>query len=382
VETDILDEIFIESKNRDRKTLISNMKVPAHIKKYIKSTELFIQYEEDITDKESILNIPLMSQILPLAWLTDTNVRINSLDKRFHDSMYMLRDELNKIFHLKRFKTEIIVDNLVENRVDAQGTALLFSGGVDSTYSLLTNLNKKPSLVMVWGIDMHVYPKYANHWNELRSLYTLLADNLGFDFSMVKTNACMILDNRRVDHYYHEELCSGTVGMKLTHTLRFLPLVAPLSIGRFNECLVAASIYPSFPFSIWSIGTIPSTDEKIVWANVTTRHSGFISRLEKVKMISDHIKSHKLTLKVCLRPELNCCKCSKCYRTIISLLLYGVDPNTCGFKVTEKTFDEMRKFYEKDIFNLIEVFHFLRPMQELVNEENTSVIAGSARFLK
>jgi len=334
------------------------------------------------TDNESILHIPLMSLILPLAWLSDTNIRVESLDKKYYESMYLLREEMNKVYPYKRFKTEIIVDNLVENKVNAHGSGLLFSGGVDSMYSLISNLENKPSLIMIWGIDTHVYPDHADHWNELNSIYSLMAKRMGLDFSMVKTNVSEIFDYRRIDHRYHKALCSGSFGVKLTHTLRFLPLVAPLSIGRFNKCHVAASIYPSFPFDKWTIGTIPSTDEKIVWADLETKHDGFIPRIEKVKVISDYLNNHELVLKVCLRPRVNCSKCSKCYRTIISLLLYGIDPNTCGFKVTEKTFMDMKKHFTKSTFNEVFVPHFLQPMQARVGEESESIIPGSGEFLQ
>jgi hypothetical protein len=377
-----MDEIKLKSENIDGKSVKSIVNAPVRIRKYIKSSELFLQYDKEITSNESILNIPLLSIVLPLAWLTDTNIRVETLDKRYHESMYLLKEEMNKIFPYKRFKTEIIVENLVENSVEANGTALLFSGGVDSMYSLLTNLEKKPSLVMIWGTDTHIYPEHAKHWNELELIYTSMANIMDLNFFMVRTNACKILDDRRIDHDYHEVLCSGWIRMKLLHSLELIPLVAPLSCGRFNECLLAGTIYPSFPFDIWSIGTIPSTDEKIVWADVSTKHDGFIPRMDKVKAISEYMKKNDITLKVCTKPEFNCSRCSKCYRTIISLLLYRVDPNTCGFKVTEKTFEEMRRYYEKTTFNVIEVSQFLQPMQALVFEKNESIIPGSAEFLE
>jgi len=380
--SDELKDIIIKSKKLDRQTLISNIKAPTHILKYLKSSELIVHYPKEIMDNESILNIPLISLILPLAWLSDTNIRVESLDKRFYESMIMLKNEMNKIYPYKQFTTKIIVDNLVENSVEDDGTALCFSGGVDSMYSLITNLEKKPSLVMVWGVDRHIYPEHMDHWNELESIYTSMAQKMGLDFNLVKTNACNILDDERIDHDYHEALCSGMFRMKLIHSLIIIPLLAPLSIGRFNECLFAASIYPSFPFKLWPIGTIPSTDEKIVWADLETKHDGYIPRIEKVKTISEYVKNHDITLKVCVYPEVNCAKCSKCYRTIISLLLYGVDPNTCGFKVTEKTFDAMKKHYTKSTHNAIFVPHFLQPMQAYLGEENESVITGSAEFLQ
>jgi hypothetical protein len=196
----VLDEIVVESKRVNKDTIKSSLKVPDRIKKYVKTQELLVIYEEEITDKESILNIPLVSNVLPLAWLTDCDIRVDSLDKRYCESMYDLKEEINKIFPLKQYKTNINVGRLVENYSEAKGTGLLFSGGVDSTYSLITNWSKKPHLLMVWGIDMHPYPEYADHWNELKSIYSEFAQRNGLMFNMIKTNASQIMNYPRIEH--------------------------------------------------------------------------------------------------------------------------------------------------------------------------------------
>lgn len=37
----------------------------------------------------------------------------------------------------------------------------------------------------------------------------------------------------------------------------------------------------------------------------------------------------------------------KCFRTTVTLILAGIDPNTCGLKVDESTFQRMRSYLEK-----------------------------------
>jgi hypothetical protein len=120
-----------------------------------------------------------------------------------------------------------------------------------------------------------------------------------------------------------------------------------LSTNRFNEILFAASLWPTYPYEKHSLTTLPHTDEKIVWADITTEHSGFIHRIDKFPAIVEFIKDHKIILKVCPKPYLNCCQCEKCYSTIMTLILHGIDPNDCGFSVSEETFKDMRRFFEK-----------------------------------
>ena len=200
--------------------------------------------------------------------------------------MILLKDEINIIYPLKKFKTEIIVDDLVENGVEAEGTGLLFSGGVDSTYSLISNWSKKPHLIMIWGIDMHPYPEHAEHWNKLESIYSEFSVRNNLEFSLIKTNASQILNYNRIEHDYHKILHSNRLRLNHQHSLIVIPHVAPLSINRFNEVLFAASDHPNIPIYLESQVSFPRTDEKIVWADLVTTHDGFIPRIDKLKIYS------------------------------------------------------------------------------------------------
>jgi hypothetical protein len=342
-----LNEIVIESKRVDKYNVKSSIQVPNRIKKYVKTSSLFLKYDKQITDNKSILNIPMVSIVLPLAWLTDTDIRVDELDKRYSESMTLLREEINKIFPAKKYKANIYAEEIKENKIGSQGTGLIFSGGVDSTYSMITNLEKHPHLIMVWGIDMYPYPEYRHLWEGLEAIYSSFAERNRLEFSMIRTNASQILDEWRINHDFHEELHSGRVRLRHQHSLILIPFAAPLSIGRFNELLFAASHFPGFHFKEKSVTTMHQTDEKIVWADLYTKHDGFIRRTDKLEHITDFVKKDKVTLNVCIKPELNCCRCDKCYRTIMSLTLLGVDPNDYGFKVNEKTYTQMREHYEK-----------------------------------
>jgi hypothetical protein len=378
----ILDEIFVESKRVNKNTVKSTLQVPDRIKKYIKTHELFVTYDKEITDKESILNIPLVSNVLPLAWLTDSDIRVDSLDKRYRESMYALKEEINKIFPVKQYKTNINAGRIVENKVEAEGTGLLFSGGVDSTYSLISNWSKKPHLIMVWGIDMHPYPEYAEHWNQLESIYSEFAQRNGLTFNMIKTNASQIMNYPRIDHDFHRALQSSRLRLRHQHSLIVIPLVAPFSLNRFDELLFAASYYPRAHTVIKRSGvTIPKADERIVWADLETKHDGFIPRIDKLHIISDFINKQDIVLKPCQRPELNCGYCFECQRTIMYFALQGIDPNRLGFKVNEDTFENMKRFYESRTFSERSRAYF-EPIKRMIPEKIDTVFEGSKSFFE
>jgi hypothetical protein len=375
-----LDEIFVESKRLGKDTVQSYLTVPDRIKKYIKTYELFVIYDGEIPDNESILNIPLVSNVLPLAWISDCDIRVDSMDKRYRESMYALKEEMNKIFPLKPYKTEINAGEIVDNKIGAEGTALLFSGGVDSTYSLISNWDKKPHLLMVWGLDMHPYPEFADHWNELKSIYSVFAQRNGLEFSMAKTNTSQIMNYTRIEHDFHRELHSSRLRLRHQYSLFPISMAAPFSMNRYNELLFAATYHPEFKIYQKSNISFPRTDEKIVWADLGTKHDGFVSRLDKMHKISDFIKTQDVVLKPCNRPYLNCCNCPDCCKTLVYLGLHGIDPSRLGFRIKENTFDNLRKFYDKRSMSESNIKTYFESLRRMIPEKIDQVFEGSRPF--
>lgn len=296
--------------------------------------------------------------------------------------MYQLKDLMNKIYPLKPYKTEIFVDDLVENSVEAKGTGLLFSGGVDSTYSLFSNWEKKPHLIMIWGIDMHPYPDYAEHWSDLESMYGGFAEKNGLEFSIIKTNASQILNYSRIEHDYHTETHNGRFRLRHQHSLISIPLVAPFSFNKFDELLFAAGTFPTSDMFRRSSTTIPSVDEKIVWADLVTKHDGFIPRLDKLQALTEFAETQDIFLKVCQKPKLNCCAENKCYKTLMFFALKGIDPKKFGFEVKEHTFDDMRKYYDTAQRKLWNVDDYFAPIQKMIPDNIDHVIEGSRPFFE
>ena len=359
------------------------------LEKYLNDSELFIEYDTDVVNDPSILNIPLTATILPLAWLTGSDVIVGALDKTFKHSMDKLQKLFKEMFPLAKFTTEIKAKELVDNKIKVfdpeRRTGLLFSGGVDSTYSLIKNLEKKPRLIMHWGVDNFLYPDRNDHWEKTISTYKEFAEKNNLAFNLVKTNISQILDDRRIEHRFHGELYDGKLRFALQHSLVLLPLVAPLSMNKFDALIIAASDTPQWDYVIRPRAAKPSTDELIIWGDLKVEHHGYISRNEKIKTIADYQRDNDLILRVCLRSTLtdgnfNDSTCEKCLRTIASLALMGVDPNSCGFKVDESTFNLMRSFWVNRKTSLLAPVW--RELQALIPNEIDNDFNGSKNFFE
>ena len=161
-----------------------------------------------------------------------------------------------------------------------------------------------------------------------------------------------------------------------------IPIVAPLSIGRIDKLIMAASFSQDYDFTFRPRAAVPKTDEKIVWADLNVKHDGQLNRVEKIRTLVDSLRSD-LTLRVCLRSklvngELNDSTCEKCLRTIGLLVLSGLDPNKCGFHVDESTFNGMRSYWEKNKTSRLSTGW--RDIQRLVPDKIDHDFYGSRDF--
>ena len=384
-----MGQITIGKPFLEERVLKSTVTVSNDIRKYIKNSDFFIEYNDEIKANESILNIPLTATILPLAWLTGSNVYVGNLDKRFKESMDLLQKTFAETYPLGRFTTEIKADKLTDNKTNPanpeNNTGILFSGGVDSTYSLYKNIHLNPKLIMLWGIDDFSYPEKSEYWTKVISIYKNWANKHNLEYHIVKTNNSQILDDRRIEHKYNKIIYDGRLRPALQHSLVLLPTAAPLSIGRFNRFIIAASGTPESHNFMKPRAARPWFDEKIVWADLNVINHGSLSRNKKIQEMKEFILNEGVTFKVCVMSKpiddyINDSSCEKCYRTIISLVISGIDPNLCGFKVDETTFLKMKNFWLKR--KSTRMSNTWTELQELIPEEIEHDFYGSKAFFE
>ena len=110
--------IVINDPELDRGRLTSTVTVPKKIKKYFKSLEMFAIYDTDITAEKSILNIPMLATVLPLAWLTGSDIFVEELDRTFRTSIEEIKRECMKLYPKVPFTTKINTETLVEKLGD------------------------------------------------------------------------------------------------------------------------------------------------------------------------------------------------------------------------------------------------------------------------
>ncbi len=187
-----------------------------------------------------------------------------------------------------------------------RGTACFFSGGLDSFYSVLTNLERLDALIFIHGFDAQLDD--AETLGRVAPLVRKAAAGLGLPLVEVETDVKKVakLYCRWGDQYHGALLAS----------------VAHVVSNRFERVLVPASA-PAIRLHPW--GSHPELDP--LWSSelVELSHDGAVTRAEKIAVVKDSQVALD-NLRVCFKKDtgrLNCGECEKCLRTMVGLRIVG-----------------------------------------------------------
>jgi hypothetical protein len=135
-----------------------------------------------------------------------------------------------------------------------------------------------------------------------------------------------------------------------------------LTENEIGTILMGSSERPQDVKYPW--GSTSLVDNKLNWADIKITHDCTeLTRQEKIKYIlKKYIKSKEIYpfLRVCNSitqtslNDLNCNRCEKCLRTITGLILEDIDPNKCGFKIDNGTFEYVKNCFINGTLELVE----------------------------
>ena len=316
------------------------------ISKYFNTKELFfVSYNLDVSKTpNSIAIIPLLANLMPIAWFGGFDVCVEELDETFFGSLEKIKIEFQKLFvELKGVESNLKVKSIINNTNYETNAAMLFSGGVDAYATYFRHRKENLDLITIHGADIEIND--MKQWDSVVSLNEnerLLTNNKNH----------YIKSNLRTFYTYKVEFLLKERGWwgKVQHGLALNCLLAPLStIYNYSKIYIASSYTDNIKIS-W--GSTPEIDNLIKWSSVFVIHDGYeLKRQEKVNLIIDSAKKldEKIKLRVCyseLNKEVNCSKCEKCFRTIFGIILSNDNPNKYGFNVDESVYDSTLNMLE------------------------------------
>lgn len=304
------------------------------LQQYFKQTLFWYEMKGvgDVPDDVAI--IPFVCDVLPVVWLTNSHLRVDTIDKTFYECINEIKVGYIAMYPMLDFKGSIVYNNLKENYYDARSSVVMFSGGIDAICTTIRHIEERPYLLSVWGsADFPISDTegWSRQWNNLK----FNSELLGLECHYIKSNFCEFMNlwpnlqnliKKTDESWWHGFL----------HGIGILSHSVPFAYIHHCKIVYMASSYheTDCPFTCASDPTI---DSKMKFASTDCFHDAFeISRQDKVAVIVKYAKEQNVKFKihVCLRQNQsnnNCCKCEKCYRTILELLAEGADPHDFGF---------------------------------------------------
>lgn len=359
-----MNEITLETIKLETNKIEIQFSVSDGIQKYFAEDIFCAEYFLDnqmynLNDvPESILVIPLLCNLLPVAWLTDSTIIVQALDKSFYDSIEEFKQGYINMYPDCVFKGNVIVDSICDNTevIDIDKSAAFFSAGVDAYCTLAKHIKEKPDLLTIWGSDI----PYDNQdgWRVLHDVIQIEAEKINLPLIVIKSNFRKILNEIVLSEDFGEGLHDGW-WHGAQHGIGLIGHAAPICYARKIKNLYIAASYCKEAYH--TCASDPTIDNYVKFGITQTTHDCFISRQDKIKIIVDeHKKGLPVELHVCWKNTtgVNCCTCEKCCRTIMGIFAEGEHPENYGFPSDEKIYLNCAKLCKK----ILEYDDIVRPL--------------------
>ena len=326
------------------------------LSKFFTTNEMFVRYDSDVSSlPESILAIPFVGSLIGLTWLTNSIMWVTDIDETFYSAVRNLKLAYQELYPHYKFGGRFVAAKITKNQIsdDNQSSAvLLFSGGVDAQTSFVRNLDKNPMLCNIQGWyhntdetnsvadnDKHDIADFANRHN---CKCALIDSNFA---TIVNVNAFQReIGTKLKDSWWHG----------IQHSMAFISLSIPIAFTNGYHQIIIASSFTIGDSRVCA--SYPTTDNEFKFADKGyTTHDGFeLTRQDKIKVLVEHQKRINKTypIRVCSFNDHNCCKCEKCFRTVLAIIAEGGNPELFDFH-----FDKpIAQFYKQYIKQNIALF--------------------------
>jgi hypothetical protein len=352
--------IELESAEAHRNTLLIRISYHELLDPFLTSGLFYARYDFTIEEiPPSMLSIPLLGFLAPLAWLTGAEIRAEEIDEDYLNSLPVVAEEFRKMYPHIPFSGAIRANPVhTPSQWDREKYCVLYSGGVDSTCSLIRNIGKKPSTLTIRGApDLPLQDD--RYWARVQERTQRFVKDLGAESHFVETNALGMVNQQAIRDHFRSQLRIGW-WEGLAFGLFFLSMSAPYTYRERIGNVIIGSSNTAKTQVPW--GSSPMTDEKVRWGDVKVIHDSYdLEKGDKIRQILvPYAKEHggAIPLRVCIGrrsimsegDQINCGQCPKCMVVELSLILAGADAGDFGFNISPGTLAGLRQNLEEGEF--------------------------------
>lgn len=317
------------------------------LNRFFSGKPFIIEYPVPVEDiPDSVAAIPFVSSVLPLIWLTGGTMEIESLDQTFYSCLPKLKQGYERMYPELDFSGTVSVKNVVVNPTEAkkEKSAVFFSGGLDSVFTLIEHLDENPDLICIWGSDI-AYDNEAG-WKSVHDAVLGYANQFHLTDIPIRSAFRAFDLEWEIDAVYQKKFgVNWWYGFK--HGIALLGHAAPYAyLHNIGKIYIASSNSPAE--GKVQCASDPSLDNCVQFCNCQVIHDGFeFDRQGKIHNLVEYVRRTgvSLPLHVCWESQSgsNCCECEKCYRTMMELIVEGMDPVLFGFNDCWDNIGKMRR---------------------------------------
>jgi len=348
------------------------------LSKYFFKNSFEIFYDQNIENvDESILSIPAVLPIVPIAWACGAELFVDKLDESCFGSLKNLRKVYSNYFPKFSLSGDIHVQKIISNRFNNKRNSLLFSGGLDSVISYIKNRDKNPILITLLRTSDD--PRNFEYHNEIKNLHKKFAEGeekeIHFIESKMWTGHSDTINNNLLGKDFETKNWQENV----SHGLIMLGLCAPLTVEKIGNIALASTYSHNSGHNI-PHGSHWLAENDVSWGDIHATYDGSnLTRQDKIRVLKKYPK-YQQYLRVCfssnvLGTELkNCGNCEKCLRTITGLILEETNPNKCNFDVKNDVLDELKKLLLRGNFSIGDINYWHDIQNHIPNVINDNEI--------
>lgn len=307
-----------------------------------------IDYPECIENvPDAVLAVPFVSSAILIAWMTDSELTVNELDKDFYDCLPKVKAGFEDMYPNAGFFGKLTVDNIISCKPEVQNaSAVFFSGGLDATTTLIRHIDEKPYLISLWGADVDYYNE--DGWKVVEKGLQNTANVNGLNLLCVRTKFRIFDDAEALTAEFKPQL-KTTWWYAVKHGIGVISHAAPLAwlYGIKNHYIASSK---SVDDNGAPCASEPRIDNNITFCGSNVFHDAFeMNRQKKASFLCEfhrHNPEFPIVLRVCWKSDDggNCCQCEKCYRTMANFWVEGEDPKEFGFNYPDDVFKRMYQF--------------------------------------
>ncbi|MDL0133732.1 hypothetical protein [Halobacterium salinarum] len=368
-------------------SVVYDFSYPEELSNIFNYSKIEIEYSTDISDiDESLLSIPFIGNVVPMAWGYNIEVNVPSIDRRFANDITAVKDALDSLYSKACFDSNqnlIHSDSVVDNHMPEGEfkSAQLFTGGLDSVSTYLRHRHESPALIT---IDASKGQRNDSEFAKTQSRIREFGEEEGLKCEFIRTNTYYLLNHSELENAY-EDAAYYTWWENFQLGLSYLSTCAPLAMSEgYNIIRIASTFTEEYNHPY---GSHPAIDNNICFGETQCLHDSFdLSRQQKWRITTDYFEHKDKTLFVqSCTEEGNCCNCLQCARNIVGISVEGLDPDDYGYEVSGGWFDDCKLKFKSNEWRLNRIEHFFwKDIQNSIPEnlDKGNYKSGAVDFLE